>query len=116
MGVFYLTASQAGTEIPLPKLYSGQVNYYPDYDFTWFYLESVSYVFTDMHSGSIELCGSGSLGLNKIHGTDEVAGLKVDSSTSTTLGPFRLTADPPRYLYSPKESGEPCRVTVIMIR
>lgn len=116
IGVFYLTASQQGVEIPLPKLYTGLINHYPTYDPTWIHAESVSYVFTDLHSGSIELCGSGSNGLDKIYGTDEVAGLKLDASTSATFGPFRLNANPPRYLYSSKISGEPCRVTVIMIR
>jgi hypothetical protein len=116
IGVFYLTASATGVEIPVPN-YGETGLYYGDYDAQWKHAESVTFVFTDLHSGSIELVQSGSVdGLMKIYGTTEIAGLKLEASTSATYGPFRVMSDPPRFLYSPNVSGEPCRVTVILIR
>lgn len=112
IGVFYLTGSTEGTEIPIPNHPA-----YTEYDSKWWHLDSISYSFTDLHTGSMELVGKDRNGdLNVIYGTTEVGGLRIEQSTSTVLGPFRLSTDPPKFLYSAKESGEPCRVTVILIR
>jgi len=119
LATFYLTASAAGDEIPLPKYAEGnEGSYYATvYDYTYFYSDSVYYMFTDLHSGSMELVGkSNGVSLDTIYNTIIPGGIFIDSSTASTLGPFRLSANPPRFLYSTNPTGEPCRVTVLLVR
>jgi len=65
--------------------------------------DSVIYIFSSLHSGTIELVQSGS-----------TTGIELLSGTQYQSGPWRLTGGPPQYLYSTNASGEPCRVTVVL--
>jgi hypothetical protein len=119
LATFYLTASAAGEEIPLPKYTEGNAGSYYNtvYDYSYFHSDSVYYMFTDLHSGSMELLGkTDGVNLDKIYGTSIPGGIFIDSSTAATMGPFRLAAHPPRFLYSANPSGEPCRVTILLVR
>jgi len=119
LGTFYLTASDTGTEIPLPKYSGGEIGawFSEIYDPLYFYQDSIFYMFTNLHSGSIELISkTDGINLDTVYGTSIPAGILIDASTTSTLGPFKLIAEPPRFLYSSKPSGEPCRVTILLVR
>lgn len=104
LGSYYLTASSAGTEIPLPETdVSGTVAH--GYQVSMM-STNVIYQFNTLHSGTIEL----------VQNPGDTLGLEIAAGTAVTSGPWRLIAKPPKFLYSSKDGGEPCRVTVIMIR
>jgi hypothetical protein len=104
LGTYFITASIAGAEIPLPATdVSG--SFATGYQLSMLGT-NVIYQFSSLHSGSIEL----------VQTVGETAGLEIESATAVTSGPWRLIAKPPKFLYSAKDGGEPCRVTVIIIR
>lgn len=112
LSVQYLTASSAGTEIDLPRLWDKAANFggynqgYKISGSDYFPADQVKYLFNDHHSGTIELTQN----------QGDVAGIYIPADTIFESDGFRLRAEPPRFLYSPKASGEPCRVTVILVR
>jgi hypothetical protein len=66
--------------------------------------DSVVYLFSSMHSGTIEL----------VQNSGDTEGIEILSGTQYQSGPWRINSGPPRFLYTAEVGGQICRITVVV--